>query len=74
MQQNLPDAVWFIIQIRRLYQIEDTGREFGPAERQALRQQQAPAIWEALKARAMELQPKFLPKSTLGSALGYFLD
>jgi transposase len=74
LQQNLPDAVWFISQIRRLYQIEDKGREFGAAERHASRQQQAPAIWEALKARAVELQPKFLPKSTLGSALCYFLD
>jgi len=74
LQQDLPDAVWFISQIRRLYQIEDEARELGPAARQAFRQQQAPAIWEALQARAVELQPKSLPKSTLGSALRYFLD
>jgi hypothetical protein len=45
-----------------------------PAERHVFRQQQAPAIWEVLKARAIELQPRFLPKSTIGSAIRYFLD
>jgi transposase len=74
LQQNLPDAVWFIRQIRLLYQIEDEARELGPAERHVFRHQQAPAIWEALKARAVELQPRFLPKSTIGSAIRYFLD
>jgi len=74
LQQNLPDAVWFISQIRRLYQIENEARELVPAERQVFRHQQAPAIWEALKARAVELQPNFLPKSTIGSAIRYFLD
>ena len=74
LQQNLPDAIWFISQIRLLYQIEDEARDLVPAERHALRQQQSPAIWQALKARAVELQPKFLPKSTIGSAIRYFLD
>lgn len=74
LQQNLPDAVWFISQIRLLYRIEDEARELGPSERHVLRQRQAPAIWELLKAKASELQPKFLPKSTIGSAIRYFLD
>jgi transposase len=74
LQQNLPDAVWFISKTRLLYQIEDEVRELAPTQRYDFRQQQAPAIWEALKARAIELQPKFLPKSTLGSAIRYFLD
>jgi transposase len=74
LQQNLPDAVWFISQIRLLYQIEDEARNLSASERQVLRQHRAPAIWETLKARALELQPKFLPKSTLGSAIRYFLD
>ncbi len=74
LQQNLPDAVWFISQIRRLYQVEDEVRELAPAERHVVRHQQAPAIWEILKARAMELRPKLLPKSTLGRAIRYFLD
>ena len=74
LQQNLPDAVWFIKQIRLLYQIEDETREFATAERYLLRRQQAPAIWEALKARAVELHPQFLPKSMIGSAIRYFLE
>jgi transposase len=74
LQQDLPDAVWFIGRIRLLYQIEAEARELAPAARHVLRRQQAPAIWEALKARAVELQPKFLPKSTIGSAIRYFLD
>ncbi len=74
LQQNLPDAVWFISQIRLLYQIEGEASDLAPSERHVLRQRQAPAIWQTLKARALELQPKFLPKSTLGSALRYFLD
>jgi len=74
LQQNLPEAVWFISQIRVLYEIEHQARELGSAERYALRQQNAPAIWEALRARALQLQPAYLPKSTLGSALRYFLD
>ena len=68
LQQNLPDAVWFISKVRLLYPIEDNARELDPAA------QQAPAFWEALKAKAVELQPKFLPKSTIGSAIRYFLE
>jgi transposase len=74
LQQNLPEGIWFISQIRLLYQIEDEARELATSERQVFRQQSAPAIWEALKAKAVELQPKFLPKSTMGSAVRYFLD
>jgi hypothetical protein len=74
LQQNLPEAVYFISQIRLLYQIEDEARELAASERHVFRQQSAPAIWEALKAKAVELQPKFLPKSTMGSAIRYFLN
>jgi transposase len=74
LQQNLPDAVWFISQIRLLYKIEDEARDLTAAERHTSRQRKAPAIWEALKAKAVELQTKFLPKSTIGSAVRYFLN
>ena len=74
LQQNLPEAVSFISQIRLLYQIEDEARELAASERHVFRQQSAPAIWEALKAKVVELQPKFLPKSTMGSAIRYFLN
>jgi transposase len=74
LKENLPDSVWFINQIRLLYKIEDHVRELDAAERHAFRQQNAPSIWDALKSKAEELQPKFLPKSTMGKAISYFID
>jgi transposase len=74
LKENLSDAVWFIGQIRLLYKIEDEARGMSIAERHHYRQKKAPEIWEGLKSRALELQPKFLPKSTMGKALSYFLD
>lgn len=74
LKENLPAAVWFIGQIRLLYHIEAEARELDFAERYALRQQKAPMVWEALKAKAMELRPTFLPQSTMGKALSYFID
>ncbi len=71
LEESFPEAVWFIEQIRGLYRIEDQGRALPPAERQLLRQQQAPPLWEALQQRAREL--KLLPQSTLGKAVNYFL-
>jgi transposase len=31
-------------------------------------------IWEEMKQKAQDLQPRFLPKSTMGNALQYFLN
>ena len=73
LQQNLPEAVWFISRIRLLYQIEGEARDLAAADRHTIRLQKAPQIWEALKEKAVELQAKFLPKSTIGGALRYFL-
>jgi len=72
--ENSTVAVWFIGQIRLLYRIEDEARGLTPAERHALRQAKAPEIWEELKKKAEELRPTLLPQSTLGKAVGYFLD
>ena len=74
VRENLPEAVWFITQIRALYRIEDELRGLAPAERHLRRGQAAPPIWEQLKARAEELKPRLLPQSTLGKALNYFLN
>jgi transposase len=74
LQENFAEAVWFITQIRSLYQIEDTIRELSPNERHTPREQQAPPIWAALKAKAEQLRPTLLPKSTLGKAINYFLN
>jgi hypothetical protein len=74
LQESFVEALWFIAQIRHLYRIEDQVRHLAPDERYRLRQEQAPAIWEALRKRAEELKPKLLPKSTLGQAVNYFLN
>jgi transposase len=74
LKENLPDSVWFINQIRLLYKIEDNVRELDASERYAFRQNNAPSIWQALKEKTEELKPKFLPKSTMGKAISYFID
>ena len=74
LREQLPEAVWFITQIRALYRIEDDAREQSVPARHALRQQHAPAVWTALKARAEDLRPRVLPQSTLGKAVSYFLN
>ena len=74
MQENLAAAVWFITEIRSLYRIEDEIRDLSPEERYQRRLEQAPAIWDAMKARADELKPLLLPKSTLGKAVNYFVN
>jgi transposase len=73
VRDGVPEAIWFIGQMRLLYRIEDESRAMTPAARAAFRQQHAPSIWEALKAKAEALQPQLLPQSSLGRALGYFL-
>ncbi len=74
LKESLLDAVWFIRQMRQLYRLEDQIRLLDPAERYRLRHEEAPAIWEAMKQRAEALEPKLLPKSTLGKAVNYFLN
>lgn len=74
LKENLPDAIWFINQIRLLYKVEEHVRELDPAERHAFRQQNALSIWNAVKSKSEELQPMLLPKSTMGKAIGYFIN
>ena len=62
------------MQIRELYRIEAQIRGLSPPERRKARLESAPKIWKGMKAKARELQPKVLPKSTLGVALSYFLS
>jgi transposase len=74
LQESFTDAAWFIAQIRLLYRIEEEIRGLPANQRFARRQQDAPVIWERLKAKAEQLHPALLPKSTLGKAVGYFLN
>jgi transposase len=74
LKESFAEAVWFITQIRSLYRIEDKIRRLSPGQRYDQRRQQAPEIWNGMKARATELQPTLLPQSTMGKALNYFLN
>ncbi len=74
-EESCAEAIWFIGQIRQLYRIEDEARALASQPRQALRRQKAPALWRAMKQRALALaaNPRFLPQSSLGKAVNYFL-
>jgi transposase len=74
LTEHVPEAVWFIGEIRRLYRIEADSRTLAPAARHALREARAPAVWAALRTKATGLQPSVLPQSSLGKALSYLLD
>jgi transposase len=75
-EESCSEAIWFIGQIRQLYRIEDETRDLSAAGRKAIRRQKAPAVWRAMKWRALELRanPRLLPKSSLGKAVNYFLN
>jgi transposase len=75
-EESSAEAIWFIGQIRQLYRIEDETRDLSAGERKAVRRQKAPALWRAMKRRALELKanPRFLPQSSLGKAVKYFLN
>jgi len=74
LKESFAEAVWFITQIRSLYRIEDKIRGLSSSQRYDQRRLQAPEIWNAMKARATELQPTLLPQSTIGKAIHYFLN
>jgi transposase len=76
LQEKSADALWFIAHIRELYQWERQLQDCNPQERRRGRLQKAPAIWRSLKRRAEQIkaQPRFLPQSTLGKAVTYFLN
>jgi transposase len=74
--ESCSEALWFIGQMRQLYQLERELKEASPAERRQGRLQKAPAIWLAMKRRAEAIRadPRVLPKSTLGNAARYLLN
>jgi transposase len=74
--ESCSEALWFIGQMRQLYQLERELKDASPAERRQGRLQKAPAIWLAMKRRAEAIRanPRVLPKSTLGNAVRYLLN
>lgn len=67
-------ALWFLQEYRKLYRIEANSRAMSAEARQVSREESAPKIFAEMKRRAQELQPTFLPKSSMGKAVNYFLN
>jgi transposase len=57
--------------IRQLYDIEDRARDFTPAARLVLRQQESVPILDRIENYLDELKGRMLPKSALGQAVNY---
>lgn len=76
LREKSLDALWFIAQMRELYKIESALENCTPEERKRERLKKAPAIWLSMKRRAAEIKkkPGFLPKTTIGNAVNYFLN
>jgi transposase len=74
--ESCSEALWFIGQIRQLYQLERELRDCSPQERRKGRLKKAPGIWLAMKRRAEVVRAdiRVLPQSTLGKAVRYFLN
>ena len=71
-QSNAPREANQVLEwIRQLYDIEDRARDFTPAARQVLRQQEAVPILDRIEKYLDELRERILPKSALGKALTY---
>lgn len=66
------EASLLLSQFQQLYDIEDRAKTMSPEERLALRQCEAPPIWEAMRVwLESESAARVTPKSKLGEALGY---
>jgi len=74
--ESCSESLWFIGQMRQLYQLERQLKNCSPEERRKGRLQKAPAIWLAMKRRAQVLRAdrRVLPQSSLGKAVNYFLN
>jgi transposase len=74
--ESCAEALWFIGQMRQLYQLERELKDCRPEDRRQGRLKKAPAIWLAMKRRAQAIRadPRVLPKSTLGKAVRYLLN
>jgi len=74
--ESCSESLWFIGQMRQLYQLERELKNGSPQERHRARLAKAPAIWLAMKRRAQALRadPRVLPQGSLGKAVNYFLN
>jgi hypothetical protein len=72
-RKNHAAAHQMVALIGKLYQIERNARDKTPAERKAIRQEQAKPILEKIKSWLDGKAGKVLPKSLLGKAIHYTL-
>lgn len=74
--ESCSQALWFIGQMRLLYQIERELKDASPQERRKGRLQKAPAIWLGMKRRAEAIRadPRVLPQTSLGKAVRYLIN
>jgi transposase len=74
--ESCSESLWFIGQMRQLYQLERELKDCTPEERRRGRLAKAPAVWLAMKRRAQTLRadPRVLPQSSLGKAVNYFYN
>lgn len=72
-RKNTAAAHQMVALIGKLYQIERTVRDEDPQRRHAMRQEQSRPVLDKIKAWLDDKAPKALPKSLLGTAIGYTL-
>ena len=75
-EQAPPITGWLLNQIGILYGWEAQWRQSraGPAAREALRASHSRMVMERLHRALKKLQPRYLPQSLLGQAIGYALN
>jgi transposase len=75
-EQASPVAGWILKQIGCLYRWEDQLRQSraGPLERQVKRSSHHRMVVERLHRALIKLQPRYLPQSPMGQAIGYALN
>jgi len=66
-----PRAALLLSLIQELYRVERDGKELGPEERRALRQEHSLPLLERIAEVRQGLEAEVLPKSPLGEALRY---
>ena len=60
--------------IKRLYAVEERGKELGVVQRLALRQRESVPILSALKDKLWDWRDQLLPKHPMAEAVGYVLN
>ena len=68
--ESCSEALWFIGQMRQLYQLERELKDCSPKERRQGRLKKAPELWLAMKRRAEAIRAdqRVLPQSSLGKS------